>query len=103
MTIDVILGAQWGDEGKGKLVGIQSRDAQQLVCRAAVTLSRDQVRQALSIDQSIYFLFANKSKGEWSLLQLSPLALWPHEPAVQELHRLRCGLSHVRHYEILRL
>ncbi|KAL2213922.1 adenylosuccinate synthetase [Sarocladium strictum] len=34
MTINVILGAQWGDEGKGKLVDIQSRDAQ-LVCRAA--------------------------------------------------------------------
>ncbi|KAH8882391.1 adenylosuccinate synthetase [Thozetella sp. PMI_491] len=34
MTIDVILGAQWGDEGKGKLVDIQSREAQ-LCCRAA--------------------------------------------------------------------
>ncbi|KAH8781388.1 adenylosuccinate synthetase [Diaporthe sp. PMI_573] len=34
MTINVILGAQWGDEGKGKLVDIQSREAQ-LCCRAA--------------------------------------------------------------------
>ncbi|KAH7313423.1 adenylosuccinate synthetase [Stachybotrys elegans] len=34
MTITVILGAQWGDEGKGKLVDIQSREAQ-LCCRAA--------------------------------------------------------------------
>jgi adenylosuccinate synthase len=34
MTIDVILGAQWGDEGKGKLVDIQSQQAQ-LCCRAA--------------------------------------------------------------------
>jgi len=34
MPINVILGAQWGDEGKGKLVDIQSREAQ-LCCRAA--------------------------------------------------------------------
>ena len=34
MTIVVILGAQWGDEGKGKLVDIQSQEAQ-LCCRAA--------------------------------------------------------------------
>lgn len=34
MTIHVILGAQWGDEGKGKLVDIQAREAQ-LCCRAA--------------------------------------------------------------------
>ncbi|CEJ82710.1 Putative Adenylosuccinate synthetase [[Torrubiella] hemipterigena] len=34
MTINIILGAQWGDEGKGKLVDIQSREAQ-LCCRAA--------------------------------------------------------------------
>ncbi|PNH53271.1 hypothetical protein VD0002_g8907 [Verticillium dahliae] len=34
MTINVILGAQWGDEGKGKLVDIQAREAQ-LCCRAA--------------------------------------------------------------------
>ncbi|KAL2279992.1 hypothetical protein FJTKL_12966 [Diaporthe vaccinii] len=34
MTINVILGAQWGDEGKGKLVDIQTREAQ-LCCRAA--------------------------------------------------------------------
>ncbi|TPX11935.1 uncharacterized protein E0L32_007433 [Thyridium curvatum] len=34
MTISVILGAQWGDEGKGKLVDIQAREAQ-LCCRAA--------------------------------------------------------------------
>ncbi|KAM0529896.1 hypothetical protein ACHAPS_000532 [Verticillium nonalfalfae] len=34
MTINVILGAQWGDEGKGKLVDIQAREAH-LCCRAA--------------------------------------------------------------------
>ncbi|OAR00174.1 hypothetical protein LLEC1_07416 [Akanthomyces lecanii] len=34
MTINVILGAQWGDEGKGKLVDIQSREAE-ICCRAA--------------------------------------------------------------------
>ena len=25
-TVDIVLGAQWGDEGKGKLVGILSAD-----------------------------------------------------------------------------
>ncbi|KAH6866176.1 Adenylosuccinate synthetase-domain-containing protein [Thelonectria olida] len=34
MTITVILGSQWGDEGKGKLVDGQCRDAQ-LCARAA--------------------------------------------------------------------
>ncbi|KAE9994380.1 hypothetical protein EG327_010820 [Venturia inaequalis] len=34
MTIEVILGAQWGDEGKGKLADIQTGEAQ-LCCRAA--------------------------------------------------------------------
>ncbi|EEU42323.1 uncharacterized protein NECHADRAFT_40313 [Fusarium vanettenii 77-13-4] len=34
MTITVVLGAQWGDEGKGKLVDGQCRDAQ-LCARAA--------------------------------------------------------------------
>lgn len=34
MTITVILGAQWGDEGKGKLVDIQCQEAQ-LCARAA--------------------------------------------------------------------
>lgn len=33
--VTVVLGAQWGDEGKGKLVDILSTDAD-LVCRCQV-------------------------------------------------------------------
>jgi adenylosuccinate synthase len=38
-TATVVLGAQWGDEGKGKLVDILARDAD-LVCRYAVRCVR---------------------------------------------------------------
>lgn len=33
----VVLGAQWGDEGKGKLVDILAQDAD-VVCRCQVSL-----------------------------------------------------------------
>lgn len=33
--VTVVLGGQWGDEGKGKLVDILAQDAD-LVCRAQV-------------------------------------------------------------------
>ena len=35
MAVTVVLGGQWGDEGKGKLVDILAQDAD-LVCRAQV-------------------------------------------------------------------
>lgn len=34
--ITVVLGAQWGDEGKGKVVDLLAKDAD-LVCRCQVT------------------------------------------------------------------
>ncbi|PNP46201.1 hypothetical protein TGAMA5MH_02236 [Trichoderma gamsii] len=39
MPITVILGAQWGDEGKGKLVDGQCQEAQ-LCARAAVSTTQ---------------------------------------------------------------
>ena len=45
----VVLGAQWGDEGKGKLVDILSTDAD-LVCRCQVWNTK------------LSFIFANLEK-----------------------------------------
>jgi adenylosuccinate synthase len=42
MPAIVILGAQWGDEGKGKVVDMLATDAD-LVCRCQVSKSRARV------------------------------------------------------------
>jgi len=41
--VTVVLGAQWGDEGKGKLVDILSSNAD-LVCRCQVSTSKNNLR-----------------------------------------------------------
>lgn len=55
MTINVILGAQWGDEGKGKLVDIQSREAQ-ICCRAAGGANAGHVVKVDGISYSFHLL-----------------------------------------------
>lgn len=37
--VTVVLGAQWGDEGKGKVVDLLAQDAD-IVCRCQVRLAR---------------------------------------------------------------
>ena len=55
MTINIILGAQWGDGGKGKLADIQTKEAQ-LCCRAAGGSNAGHSIKANGVSYSFYLL-----------------------------------------------
>jgi hypothetical protein len=45
--VSVVLGAQWGDEGKGKLVDLLASDAD-IVCRCQVCCANVRMRMTIS-------------------------------------------------------
>ena len=77
MTVVVILGAHWGDEGKGKLADIRSQEAQ-LCCRAAGGSNAGHSIKVAEISYSFHLL---------------PSGLM--DPRCMNFHWLQCALSHL--------